>query len=197
MRPATLIARGIGLALLLFATAAHATSEEEVNRIINSLAPIEGQTRADLPGVQMPTARPEVLVEVVIDGRTFLLDRGHAIDMEVYFPFDSAELTDRARASLLALGRALESPDLRPYRYLIAGHTDAAGRADYNLGLSERRARAVRDFLVRNYAIHPDRVLSVGFGEERLKVPSEPRASVNRRVEVGLIASEGRAGAMR
>jgi len=110
------------------------------------------------------------------------------MDFEVYFPFDSAELTPHARQQLRALGHALASPELRLYRYLIAGHTDAVGQPAYNLSLSERRAAAVRAFLTETFAISPDRLVSVGFGQERLKLPAEPRAAVNRRVEVLLIA---------
>jgi flagellar motor protein MotB len=51
-----------------------------------------------------------------------------------------------------------------------------------------RRAEAVREFLLRQFAIDPSRLLSVGFGEDRLRSTTEPNAAINRRVEIVLIA---------
>jgi outer membrane protein OmpA-like peptidoglycan-associated protein len=67
---------------------------------------------------------------------------------------------------------------------MLAGHTDATGSADYNKGLSERRAYSVQRYLIDAYRIDPARLRTVGFGEERLLkdvYPDDPR---NRRVEV-------------
>ncbi len=171
----------------------------EINRIIRGLAPIAGQTiagggsnllAAPAPGLGAPPVQSSMLVEVVLQDRIIFVDTTYAMDFEVYFPFDSAVLTPRARQELLALGQALASAELRPYRYLIAGHTDAVGQAAYNQTLSERRAAAVVQFLMEAFPIAPDRLVSVGFGQQRLKLPDQPRAAVNRRVEVMLIAGQ-------
>lgn len=190
------------LALMIGAGTTKAASEDEINRIIRSLAPIAGQTVPEAPAgsatdvltqpapgtvTQPPVTHPDVYIEINIEGSLIVIDPTHSMDFEVYFAFDSAELTSRARTELTALGRALESGRLRPYRYLIAGHTDAVGHPAYNQRLSERRAASVRNFLIDNFAIHPDRLVSVGFGEERLKDPANPRAGINRRVEVAFI----------
>lgn len=181
----------------LSAGSAAGQSSDEINRIIRGLAPIAGQTTpsgsgnmlaAPAPGLEAPSAPRSAFLEVVLHERVILVDTSYAMDFEVYFPFDSAELTPQARQELMALGRALASPELRPYRYLIAGHTDGVGHPAYNQTLSERRAAAVMSFLTETFPIAPDRLVSVGFGEERLKLPDEPRAAVNRRVEVLLIA---------
>jgi len=177
---------------------ASAQDADEINRIIRGLAPIAGQTiagggsnllSAPAPGLGAPPVAQTVLVEVIFEGRVILVDPTYAMDFEVYFVFDSAELTSQARAELAALGHALVAPELRPYRYLIAGHTDAVGSAGYNQTLSERRAAAVRRYLVETFPISPERLVSIGFGQARLKVPDQPRAAVNRRVEVLLIAN--------
>ena len=52
-------------------------------------------------------------------------------------------------------------------RVVIEGHTDNVGNSDYNLKLSERRAQAVAQSLVRDHGIAADRVQSVGYGESR------------------------------
>jgi len=186
------------LALAVSTQSLSAQEPSEVNRIIRGLAPIAGQSvagtganllSAPAPGLGAAPERNNVLIEVMVQNRVIVVDTTYAMDFEVYFPFDSAELTQRAREELLALGRALASPDLSPYRYLIAGHTDAIGQAAYNQALSERRASAVRAFLTESFPIDPSRLISVGFGQTRLKLPSEPRAAVNRRVEVLLVAN--------
>lgn len=107
-----------------------------------------------------------------------------AIDLEVPFQLDSAALTDAARRQLEALGQALRAPELAGSRFLIAGHTDASGGADYNKALSQRRAQAVLRYLVDVQGISEARLLAAGFGEERLKNPERPTAAENRRVEV-------------
>jgi outer membrane protein OmpA-like peptidoglycan-associated protein len=194
----SILTKILTLCVCLSAGSAAGQSADEINRIIRGLAPIAGQTvsggagnmlYAPAPGLGAVSAPPSVLLEVVLREQVILVDTSYAMDFEVYFPFDSAELTPRARQELLALGRALASPDLRPYRYLIAGHTDGVGQPAYNLTLSERRAAAVRAFLIETFPIAPNRLVSIGFGQERLKLPAEPRAAVNRRVEVLLIAT--------
>lgn len=180
-----------GLALILSFTPAHAQSADDINSIIRGLAPIAGQSLAAPPASALTSPAPQrserVLVELVIKERVIVIDPAYAMDFNVFFAFDSAELTPQARAELRALGHALGSPELRPYRYLIAGHTDAVGDPAYNQLLSERRAAAVREYLITAFAIDPDRLIAVGFGEERLKDPANPRAGINRRVEVAMI----------
>ena len=106
------------------------------------------------------------------------------IDVEVLFFIDSANLTNRAFATLAILGRALADERLGSQVFLIAGHTDATGPPDYNLALSERRAQAVRDFLIANFGIPQERLLARGFGPSRLKVPEHPGSRLNRRVQI-------------
>ena len=53
-----------------------------------------------------------------------------------------------------------------------------------NMTLSERRAEAVRDYLVGHFSIGASRLIAIGYGEERLKNTADPDAAENRRVEV-------------
>ena len=73
---------------------------------------------------------------------------------------------------------------------MVAGHTDAHGAADYNLGLSNARAKSVRDFLIAKFHIEPEQLVAVGFGEEELKNKDDPEADENRRVQVVNMASK-------
>lgn len=103
------------------------------------------------------------------------------VDLEVFFEFNSAEIKPDAEPSLRSLGEALKSASSD---FLVAGHTDAKGGANYNQSLSERRAVAIRDYLMANYAIPADRLMAVGYGREQLKNKDDPTAAENRRVQI-------------
>jgi OOP family OmpA-OmpF porin len=87
------------------------------------------------------------------------------IALTVHFAFDSAELLPQALPQLNALGQALQSPQLTPYHIRIEGHTDNIGAATYNVGLSERRAESVKQYLASNFGITDDRLVTVGRGK--------------------------------
>ena len=105
-------------------------------------------------------------------------------DIEVYFDFDSAEVTPQAVELLDGLGAAMTDPRLAGQKFVIAGHTDAQGRADYNLALSQRRAEAVRQYVIDKHGIDPANLIARGFGKSRLKNPRAPLADENRRVQI-------------
>lgn len=107
-----------------------------------------------------------------------------AIDLEVYFDHDSADITSRAKPDLIELGNALREPALSDKVFLVSGHTDATGSNDYNQSLSERRARSVKVFLTKTFNIDAGRLIAVGYGEERLKNFDDPHARENRRVTI-------------
>jgi len=72
----------------------------------------------------------------------------------------------------------------------MGGHTDAVGTAVYNQGLSERRAEAVRQYLVERWQIAPERLAAVGYGEEAPVATNanETGRALNRRVEFAVTA---------
>ena len=105
-------------------------------------------------------------------------------DLEVYLDFDAAAITPAALPALRTLGQALSDGRLAGGTFIVGGHTDAKGEADYNQSLSQRRAAAVRDFLITNFPIPPAKLMAIGYGEEQLKAAEEPLAGVNRRVQV-------------
>jgi outer membrane protein OmpA-like peptidoglycan-associated protein len=130
--------------------------------------------------------------DLYIDGHhtRAYVDYSRAIDLTVYFEYNSARVTDQAREMLDRLGDALGSPELRQHRFLIAGHTDAVGTDEFNLDLSYRRAQAVRDYLAL-HGIDKRRIAVKGWGRSRLKDPMHPDSGANRRVEVALIVDRG------
>lgn len=113
-----------------------------------------------------------------------------AIDLEIFFDYDSADITPEAMPTLLKLGQALSDNKLKGSIFLVAGHTDGRGSDEYNLGLSNARAASVKEFLVEKFHLEPAQLVSVGFGEEQLKVPDDPFADENRRVQVVNMANK-------
>lgn len=107
-----------------------------------------------------------------------------SIDLYVNFPYNSAELTAEARVTLDRLGTALRDQRLGGFGFMIAGHTDAKGSDDYNLSLSERRAEAVRQYMIAQFGISPERLSAKGYGKSRPLDPTRPEDGVNRRVQV-------------
>lgn len=107
-----------------------------------------------------------------------------SVDLEVFFDYDSAAITDKAEPKLKELGTALTDDKLKGKTFMIAGHTDAAGSDGYNQSLSKRRAESVKTFLVDNFDLESKKLVVIGFGEEQLKDKDDPEADENRRVQV-------------
>jgi outer membrane protein OmpA-like peptidoglycan-associated protein len=108
----------------------------------------------------------------------------NTIDLNIAFEFNSAVLRNDARITLDNLGTALKDPSLAGYTFLIGGHTNAKGRAAHNVILSQRRAQAVRDYLVSQYHIPESRLRARGFGSSQLRDPEHPEDEFNRRVQI-------------
>ena len=100
------------------------------------------------------------------------------------FKLGSAELPDTLKKQLEVFAEVLKEKRGTGKMVRIEGHADASGTADANLALSEKRAEAVKDFLVQNGA-DPAMLTPVGVGANDLKNPKEPFAAENRRVEIG------------
>jgi outer membrane protein OmpA-like peptidoglycan-associated protein len=107
-----------------------------------------------------------------------------AVDLYVNFAYNSADLTGDARITLDQLGGALRDPRLSTFTFMVAGHTDAKGGEEYNQKLSQRRAQAVRDYMISQYGIAAERLSAVGYGKTQLLDPSRPEDGVNRRVQI-------------
>ena len=184
-----LVLLALGLVLLGAPAAAQPAPADATSRIIQGLCPPGVTCR----GIRVGSPTPAAPTAPAAESPTFAIqpavtappDRP-AVALMVTFPTGSAAITPPAEQVLQALGEALASPDLARYRFRIEGHTDTVGDAARNQALSERRAAAVRDFLVRRYRIPAARLETVGLGETQLAVPTgdnvaEPQ---NRRVQV-------------
>ena len=96
------------------------------------------------------------------------------------FSTSSADLSPKTRADLDALTPALLNGTTR---FVIEGHADEPGTKATNLRLSEKRAGAVRDYLVAR-GVPPAKLEARGYGNERRRAGLPPLAPGNRRVEI-------------
>jgi len=106
-----------------------------------------------------------------------------SFDITLNFPLNSTELTAESRSRLDRVAKALTEPSTNNMEIIISGHTDARGSAEYNLLLSDRRAQAVRQFLINERGIDPKRLVAKGYGKTRPLFPSDPYNDLNRRVQ--------------
>ncbi len=83
---------------------------------------------------------------------------------DVTFEYDQAELSERARASLQKNADWMKR--WTSTRVTVEGHANSRGTSEYNLALGERRATAVRDYLV-SLAVDAARLNTVSMGEEQ------------------------------
>ncbi len=107
----------------------------------------------------------------------------------IRFDFDKANIKPEYRDILNRIAGILMT--LKGYSVAVYGYTDDIGTQTYNLQLSQRRAEAVREFLVQA-GISPTIMSAKGFGKSDPRVPGdndEARAA-NRRVEIGIVDSK-------
>jgi peptidoglycan-associated lipoprotein len=83
---------------------------------------------------------------------------------DAYFDYDKADLRPDARASLSKTADFLKG--YPRFKVTIEGHCDERGSTEYNLGLGDRRANAVKQFLV-SAGVSADRISTVSFGKEK------------------------------
>ncbi|MDH5264034.1 MAG: OmpA family protein [Betaproteobacteria bacterium] len=150
-------------------------ADPSVEEMIEALAagrrvpPAEGsRTRGLRPAQASATAVPR-------EGR---------LQLTVQFDFASARISTDSREVLQRLATAMKSPALSGLSYRIEGHTDAVGDGAANIRLSERRAKAVLDFLQGASGVEASRLAAIGMGSAKPRDPDNPRAAVNRRVVV-------------
>lgn len=100
----------------------------------------------------------------------------------VFYEFDSAELTDSSTIALDSLATLLEeNPGVT---IELSSHCDYRGRDEYNLRLSQRRAESVVNYLISK-GLPAERLTPVGYGESRPKIVTRRQAEQNPFLQVG------------
>jgi outer membrane protein OmpA-like peptidoglycan-associated protein len=139
------------------------------------------QLATGAPGMGIPEGRPpgNFNPDTDVDHATLASDT-------IYFAFDSSTIPGQEQAKLAAVGDWLKA---NPGRSLfLAGHTDKRGTPEYNRALGERRALAVREYLV-GLGLPATTLYTNSYGADRPAVDgdTEEAFAKNRRVEIGVI----------
>lgn len=110
-------------------------------------------------------------------------------EIAVHFGFDKADLTPKAKQALDQLSNDL--PNTRHYIVEVIGGTDSVGPADYNYGLSQRRADAVIQYLAQSLNVPAHKIYLVGLGKDKPVASNRSQSgrARNRRVDVKLMTN--------
>lgn len=137
-----------------------------------------GNFRVEVVKINFPVAKPVNVLEKQ------LTEQKRAVTYGIYFDFNKDTLKPESEPVLKEIAQTMtDNPD---WKLTVEGHTDNVGGDAYNLELSKRRAAAVKQALVSQYNIAPERLLTGGFGASR---PIETNDTLegrarNRRVEL-------------
>jgi outer membrane protein OmpA-like peptidoglycan-associated protein len=107
----------------------------------------------------------------------------------VLFGFDKDNLSKDAKAALDQLASGV--PNTKGYIITVEGGTDSTGNADYNYGLSQRRADSVIQYLASQHNVPAYKIYLIGLGKDKPAEPNNTREgrAKNRRVDVRLMTN--------
>ncbi len=110
-------------------------------------------------------------------------------EASVQFGFDKDNLTKDAKAALDQL--ATNVPNTKGYIIALEGGTDSVGDAEYNYGLSQRRANSVIQYLASQHNIPAHKIYVIGLGKDKPVESNKTSAgrAKNRRVDVRLMTN--------
>jgi peptidoglycan-associated lipoprotein len=94
----------------------------------------------------------------------------------IFFDYDKSELLPSEQEKLRRLGEWLNLERNRSIAFRVEGNCDPRGTSEYNLGLGDRRARAIRDFLA-GLGVDPSRIETVSYGSEKAQGTEEGSTS--------------------
>ncbi len=170
------------------ASPARAQAAAANQNLVNQLAALEAAPDLDVAALRQqaldriksradatPLRRPPVAAQ---------LRKLPQFAVDVQFDPDTSIVRPQSYGTLGRIADVLSHPTLLPFSFLIVGHTDATGRRDLNLALSQKRADSVRDVLVTTFKISPKRLKAIGLGEEQLLDAIHPTAAINQQIQV-------------
>jgi OOP family OmpA-OmpF porin len=182
-------------ALMVFAapaSPARAQAPVTADNMTNRLVGLE-----TAPDLDVPAIRQRALDRVKSKAEPVALKRPRVAPellklpqllVDVQFDPDSAIVRPQSYQTLGLIADSLVRAAMLPYGFLIVGRTESAGRREYNLTLSQRRADSIRDVLVTTFKISSKRLQALGLGEEQLQDANQPASPVNRQVQIVTVA---------
>ncbi len=177
-----------GMAFAFMLAPAAAQTKLSRNEIINSLQ--GAQQKVDISADDLRKQALEHIEKYPGDNSTAVLPLAEKLgqlrqfNVEVTFDFDSARIKPESYETVGIMADALHTPYLMGQKFFVVGHTDAKGKREYNLKLSQARADAIREALVTTFRVPPGMLEAVGLGEEQLRDPQKPNSEINRRVQL-------------
>lgn len=150
-----------------------AANELETKRIIEALKPDE------TPGLKTRGLRNLQVEQTTAEVPT----AQRFVSLTIGFKFNSAEVSPESAETLNTLAKALKSEQLANLDFMIEGHTDSKGTADYNLKLSQQRAASVKAYLEKQ-GVQAKRLRHLGKGDTELANVDDRFAAENRRVKI-------------
>jgi OmpA-OmpF porin, OOP family len=111
-----------------------------------------------------------------------------SVTLDIEFDTDTPIVRPESYETVGRLADAFVHVSLLPYNFLIVGHTDATGRREANVLLSQRRADAIRDVLVNTFKISTKRFQTIGLGEEQFIDPAHPTSPLNQQIQIVTVA---------
>jgi outer membrane protein OmpA-like peptidoglycan-associated protein len=139
--------------------------------------------KMDAQAKELTQAVPTAQVERVGEGINMTFESG------LMFKINSAEINESYKDDLTSATAVFAKyPETN---LIIEGHTDDTGKDEFNMALSEKRAKAVSEFL-KSKGIAASRITEKWYGESQPKYPNDTEENrvKNRRVEIAVIANE-------
>eukprot|EP01136_Pigoraptor_vietnamica_P044452 Opistho-1_new@21212 len=139
--------------------------------------------RMDKQAAEIQNAIPNA--EVIREGEGIIVK----FDSGILFDFDKFALKDAAKTNIQTLAASLNKypgTDIQ-----VIGHTDSRGTEEYNMGLSQKRAAAVKAYAV-SQGVPSSRLITIGkgFAEPIADNATEEGRAANRRVEIVIVAND-------
>jgi len=167
-------------------SAASAQAQMTRNEVISSLAGTAATVgRFDPIALEQAAAKAaasggEDAVSRVSDS----LSKLPQLSVEINFDLNSGQIKPESYYAVGLIADAMATPSLMGQRFAVVGHTDATGPREFNFKLSQKRARSVAEALITTFNVPVDELIAIGVGEEQLQDPANPKAAINRRVQI-------------
>jgi peptidoglycan-associated lipoprotein len=150
------------------------------------------------PEVKKPEVKPPVIEEIPEEVKIIepeIREKESTVIPQLkimYFDFDKYDLLPEAQRILQSNADFLKkNPNLK---ILVEGHCCECGTVEYNLGLGDKRAKAVRDYYIQ-LGINPEIIATITYGEEKpiyknVGPPDSPKCAFNRRAETKIFVEK-------
>lgn len=159
-----------------------ATAIEDQTQTSAEAAAAEAARKAEQERIRQQELQEDAARKEAMEQARTAAAQTRFLHQHIHFEFDSAQLTETARALLREKADWLKAN--QSHSIVIEGHCDERGTTEYNLALGERRASAVKQYL-QDLGIGSFRMTTVSYGEERPLDPGQNEAaySKNRRAQ--------------